>query len=46
MVPNVIITGHQAFYTEEAIKNICQVTINNINDIRQESKCINEVEIE
>lgn len=28
--PNVIITGHQAFFTQEAMANIAQVTIDNI----------------
>lgn len=29
--PNVLITSHQGFLTQEALKNIAQVTINNIN---------------
>jgi D-lactate dehydrogenase len=29
--PNVLITSHQAFFTHEAISNIAQISINNIN---------------
>jgi D-lactate dehydrogenase len=29
--PNVVITGHQAFFTKEALKNIEETTLNNIN---------------
>ena len=28
--PNVLITGHQAFFTKEALTNIAAVTLNNI----------------
>jgi D-lactate dehydrogenase len=28
--PNVIVTGHQAFFTEEAISTICETTINSV----------------
>ena len=28
--PNVIVTGHQAFFTEEAITTICETTINSV----------------
>ncbi len=28
--PNVIVTGHQAFFTADAMDNIAQTTINNI----------------
>lgn len=31
---NVIVTGHQAFFTEEGISNICQTTLENILSIR------------
>lgn len=30
--PNVIITGHQAFFTDTAMQNIAQTTLNNISD--------------
>lgn len=29
--PNVIVTGHQAFFTREAISTICETTINSFN---------------
>jgi len=28
--PNVLVTGHQAFFTEEAISTICETTINSV----------------
>jgi len=28
--PNVLVTGHQAFFTHEAMRNIAQTTLNNI----------------
>jgi D-lactate dehydrogenase len=28
--PNVLITGHQAFFTQEALQQICQVTSDNL----------------
>lgn len=34
--PNVIITGHQAFFTEEALTAIAQVTMNNLNAFVEE----------
>jgi D-lactate dehydrogenase len=32
--PNVIITGHQAFFTPEALENIVATTIKNITDFK------------
>ncbi|MBP5245089.1 MAG: 2-hydroxyacid dehydrogenase, partial [Clostridia bacterium] len=29
-MPNVIVTSHQAFLTEEALNNIAETTVNNI----------------
>ncbi len=31
-LPNVIVTSHQAFLTEEALKNIAEITIGNLED--------------
>jgi D-lactate dehydrogenase len=31
--PNVIITGHQAFFTEEALSNIAETTLQNVRDV-------------
>lgn len=39
--PNVIITGHQAFFTVEALQNIAEITVSNIYNYRQNRK-INE----
>jgi D-lactate dehydrogenase len=41
--PNAIVTGHQAFFTENALKNIAQTTISNITDFEQGRICPNEV---
>lgn len=42
-MPNVIVTSHQAFLTEEALENIAETTVNNILQIFGEGKCPNEV---
>jgi D-lactate dehydrogenase len=44
--PNVIITGHQAFFTKNALKNIAETTINNITDIEQRRSCPNQLDIQ
>jgi D-lactate dehydrogenase len=31
--PNVLVTAHQAFFTEEALSQISEITLNNINDL-------------
>ena len=41
--PNVIITGHQAFFTQEALNNIAETTLGNITAIAQTSSCDNEI---
>jgi D-lactate dehydrogenase len=41
--PNVVITGHQAFFTEEAMANIAGTTIQNITEFQQSGQCANEV---
>lgn len=33
--PNVLITGHQAFFTKEAVENIARTTLSNIRDFEQ-----------
>lgn len=40
---NVLMTGHQAFLTEDAITNIVEVTLRNIADIVLNIPCKNEV---
>lgn len=41
--PNVLITGHQAFFTAEALHNIAETTFANIADIEQGRSCPNEI---
>lgn len=41
--PNVIITGHQAFFTKNALENIATTTLANIADIEQGKSCANQV---
>lgn len=42
-MPNVIVTSHQAFLTEEALANIAQTTISNLLDFTQNGYCANEL---
>ena len=46
MMPNVIITSHQAFFTEEALKNIANTTLQNIKDCFEGKELVNEVKQE
>jgi D-lactate dehydrogenase len=39
--PNVIITGHQAFLTREALQNIAQTTVSNLTLLAQARPCEN-----
>lgn len=41
--PNVMITGHQAFFTEEAMRAIADVTLSNITQIEKGQTCNNEI---
>lgn len=41
--PNVLITGHQAFFTEDALHNIAETTIESISKFEQGLTCPNEV---
>jgi D-lactate dehydrogenase len=41
--PNVVLTSHQAFLTEEALRSIAQVTLQNIQDFAQGLPLANEV---
>ena len=41
--PNVIITGHQAFFTSTALKNIAYTTLKNLNELELELPCQNLV---
>ena len=41
--PNVLITGHQAFFTNEAMQNIARTTLNNIRQFEKEGTCENTI---
>lgn len=41
--PNVIITSHQAFLTDEALENITKTTLNNLDCYFEEKELVNEV---
>jgi D-lactate dehydrogenase len=41
--PNVLITAHQAFLTEEALAAIAEVTLANLDDLEAGRTCANEV---
>ena len=41
--PNVIITSHQAFFTNEALRNIADTTLQNLTDIEERKACANSV---
>ncbi|MBD2242804.1 2-hydroxyacid dehydrogenase [Nostoc sp. FACHB-888] len=41
--PNVLITGHQAFFTAEALHNIAETTFANIADVEHGRPCANEI---
>jgi len=43
MMPNVIITSHQAFFTKEALHNIAVTTLQNIKDFFEGKELVNEV---
>lgn len=45
-MPNVIVTSHQAFLTEEALGNIAQTTVSNIKAYFNDGKCVNEISID
>lgn len=41
--PNVLITGHQAFFTYESLHAIAETTLSNITDFKQGEPCINQI---
>jgi D-lactate dehydrogenase len=43
--PNVLITGHQAFYTRQALENIARTTLQNITDFESTGTCTNLVKL-
>lgn len=42
-MPNVIVTSHQAFLTEEALSNIAQTTVKSLYDVFNGRQCPNEL---
>lgn len=42
-MPNVIVTSHQAFLTEEALDNIAETTVRNISTFMETNACENEL---
>lgn len=44
--PNVIITGHQAFFTEDALANISETTLSNLTDLEEGNDCPNQLVVE
>jgi D-lactate dehydrogenase len=42
-MPNVIVTSHQAFLTEEALENIAETTVNNLVSFFENNECENEL---
>lgn len=44
--PNVLITGHQGFFTAEALSSIAQTTLQNITEFERSGSCPNEVTVE
>jgi D-lactate dehydrogenase len=43
--PNVVITGHQGFFTEQALANIAQTTLQNVHDIEETGASQNLVSV-
>jgi D-lactate dehydrogenase len=41
--PNVIVTGHQGFFTEEAINTICETTINSVTQFANGTPLTDEI---
>jgi D-lactate dehydrogenase len=44
--PNVLITGHQALFTAEALTNIAEITIDNITSFERTGRAVHEVSVE
>ncbi|MBQ2668055.1 MAG: 2-hydroxyacid dehydrogenase [Clostridia bacterium] len=42
-MPNVIVTSHQAFLTEDALQNIAETTVENLALLRDDRHCTNEL---
>lgn len=44
--PNVVITGHQAFFTKNALEAIAETTLSNISEFEKSNSCRNKVPLE
>ena len=44
--PNVLVTGHQAFFTEEAVQEIAEVTIENLDRLEADEPTGTEVTVD
>lgn len=44
--PNVIVTGHQAFFTQEAIRTICETTIASVTEFAAGQPLTNEITVD
>jgi D-lactate dehydrogenase len=44
--PNVLITGHQAFFTEEALTAIAETTLANVTAFAREGRVVHAVRVE
>lgn len=44
--PNVVITGHQAFFTEQALAAIAQTTIGNITAFERTGRALHEISVD
>jgi D-lactate dehydrogenase len=43
--PNAIVTGHQGFFTEEAINTICETTINCVTQFANGTPLADEIKV-
>lgn len=43
--PNVVITGHQAFFTRNALENIAHTTLANITEVERSDRCSNQIAV-
>jgi D-lactate dehydrogenase len=41
--PNVIVTGHQAFLTREAVTTICETTLQSVTEFETDKPLSNEI---
>lgn len=44
--PNVLITGHQAFFTSDAMRSIARTTIANIANFERDGRAVHEISVE